>query len=81
MGFTQSDYEKFRTLRITHVAKRFDELIADESNDGLLPEQPFLTAADEALAERAANWIERAVKAAGFPIPGASIAEVDYREP
>lgn len=80
MGFTQADYEKFRILMVTHVAKRFDELIADESNDGLLPEQPFLTAADEALAERAANWIERAVKAAGFPIPGASIAEVDYRD-
>lgn len=79
MAFTGADYEKFRTLRITHVARIFDELIADEANDGLLPEQLFLTAADDALAERHANRIERLTKAAGLPIPAASIAEVDYR--
>lgn len=79
MAFTGADYEKFRTLRITHVARAFDELIADEANDGLLPEQLFLTAADDALAERHANRIERLTKAAGFPIPAASIGEVDYR--
>lgn len=79
MAFTGADYEKFRTLRITHVARAFDELIADENNDGLLPEQLFLTATDDALAERHAHRIERLVKGAGFPIPTATIAEVDYR--
>ena len=46
--FTSIDYEKFRTLRITHVATRFEELIADEANDELTPEQLFLTAIDDA---------------------------------
>lgn len=80
MAFTSADYEKFRTLRITHVAKRFDELVADEANETLLPEQLFITAADDALADRRANRIERLIKAAGLPIPTATIAEIDYRE-
>lgn len=79
MVFTGADYEKFRTLRITHLARAFEELITDEANDGLLPEQLFLTATDEALAKRRATQIERRIKAAGFPIPEATIAEVDYR--
>ena len=53
--FTSIDYEKFRTLRITHVATRFEELIADEANDELTPEQLFLTAIDDALEQRRAN--------------------------
>lgn len=79
MGFTQTDYEKFRTLRITHVARAFDELISDEANEHLLPEQLFLTAADDALAAREANRIERLINTAGFPIPTATIGQVDYR--
>ena len=35
--FTSEDYDKFRALRITHVATRFEELIRDEANDTLTP--------------------------------------------
>jgi len=78
--FTSIDHEKFRALRITHVATRFEELINDESNDELTPEQLFLTAVDDALDIRRANRIEKLIRQAGFPIPTASIAEIDYRE-
>ncbi|MDQ0277123.1 DNA polymerase III delta prime subunit [Arthrobacter silviterrae] len=78
--FTSIDHEKFRALRITHVATRFEELINDESNDELTPEQLFLTAVDDALDMRRANRIEKLIRQAGFPIPTASIAEIDYRE-
>jgi len=33
--FSSADYDKFRALRITHVAARFEELIKDENNDAL----------------------------------------------
>lgn len=36
--FTSGDHEKFRTLRIAHLAVRFAELITDETNDELTPE-------------------------------------------
>lgn len=78
--FTSIDHEKFRALRITHVATRFEELTSDESNDQLTPEQLFLTAVDDALDTRRANRIEKLIRQAGFPIPTASIAEIDYRE-
>lgn len=78
--FTSIDHEKFRALRITHVATRFEELINDEGNDQLTPEQLFLTAVDDALDMRRANKIEKLIRQAGFPIPTASIAEIDYRE-
>ena len=45
--FTSIDHEKFRALRITHVAVRFEALIADEANDNLTPEQLFLTAVED----------------------------------
>lgn len=78
--FTSIDYDKFRALRVTHVATRFEELISDEANDQLTPEQIFLTAVDDALDARRATRIEKLIKAAGFPIPTATIAEIDYRE-
>ncbi len=78
--FSSSDYDKFRALRITHVATRFEELINDEANDTLTPEQLFLTAVDDALDARRANRIERLIRQAGFPIQNASIEELDYRE-
>lgn len=78
--FSSSDYDKFRALRITHVAARFEELINDEANDTLTPEQLFLTAVDDALDLRRANRIERLIRQAGFPILNASIEELDYRE-
>src|SRR5690554_7541140 len=78
--FTSNDQEKFRALRITHVAATFEALIGDESNDDLTPEQLFLTAVDDALEIRRANRVERLIRQAKFPIPHASIAEIDYRK-
>ena len=80
MTFTSIDYDKFRALRVTHVATRLEELIADETNDTLTPEQLFLTAVDDALEQRRAHKIEKLVRQAGFPIPHASVAEIDYRD-
>lgn len=78
--FTDLDQQKFRTLRITHVATRFEELITDEANDELTPEQLFLTAVDDALDQRRAHRIDKLIRAARFPIPQASIAEINYQE-
>lgn len=80
MTFTSIDYDKFRQLRITHVATRFEELIRDEDNDELTPEQVLLTAVDDTLEARRQNKVERLIRQAGFPIPGASVAEIDYRD-
>lgn len=80
MTFTSIDYDKFRALRVTHVATRLEELIQDEANDTLTPEQLFLTAVDDALESRRINKVERLIRQAQFPIPGATIAEVDYRD-
>ncbi|WP_206446539.1 ATP-binding protein [Agrococcus sp. KRD186] len=80
MTFTSIDYDKFRALRVTHVATRLAELIQDETNDELTPEQLFLTAVDDALEQRRAHKVEKLIRQAGFPIPDASIAEIDYRE-
>ena len=78
--FTDTDYDKFRTLRITHVATRFEALLTDEANDELTPEQLFLTAVDDALEQRRANRVATLIREAAFPIPTATIAELDYRE-
>ena len=80
MIFTSVDYDKFRALRVTHVATRFEELVNDEANDHITPEKLFLIAVDDALEARRVNKIEKLIRAAGFPIPGATIAEIDYRE-
>ncbi|TMM28382.1 MAG: AAA family ATPase [Actinobacteria bacterium] len=80
MTFTSVDYDKFRALRVTHVATRLEELINDEANDNLTPEKLFLTAVDDALEARRINKIEKLIRAARFPIPAATISEIDYRE-
>ncbi len=80
MSFTSIDYDKFRALRVTHVATRLEELVADEANDTLTPEQLFMAAVDDALDTRRANKIDKLIKAARFPIPTASVAEIDYRD-
>ena len=72
--FTSIDYDKFRTLRITHVAARLEELISDEANDSLTPEQLFLTAVDDALEQRRAGR----VRSAGHP-PNARRNPVAHR--
>ena len=78
--FTSADYEKFRELRVTHLATRFAELISDDANDDLTPEQLFLTATDDALELRRENRVTALIKKARFPLPHASVAEIDYRE-
>ena len=78
--FTSIDYDKFRSLRVTHVATRLEELIQDEANDTLTPEQLFLTAVDDALESRRINKVDKLIRQAAFPIPGATVAEVDYRD-
>lgn len=78
--FTSIDYDKFRALRVTHVATRLEELIQDEGNDTLTPEQLFLTAVDDALESRRVHKVDKLIRQAAFPIPGATVAEVDYRD-
>ena len=80
MTFTSIDYEKFRALRVTHVATRLEELIADEVNDTLTPEQLFLTAVDDALDARRANRVDKLIRAARFPIPNACVAEIAFED-
>lgn len=46
MKFSSEDTEKYRSLKITNFATNFGELIADEANDHLTPEQLFQAAAD-----------------------------------
>lgn len=78
--FTDVDHEMFRELRVTHIATRFEELIQDEANDDLTPEQLFLTAAADALELRRQHRVSGLIKKAAFPLPGASVAEIDYRD-
>lgn len=78
--FTIEDHEKFRELRVAHLAARFEDLIADEANDDLTPEQLFLTAAADALELRREHRVSALIKKAGFPLPTASVAEIDFRE-
>lgn len=80
MIFSSEDHEKHRILRITNFATNFGELIADEANDHLTPEQLFQTAVDLTLDQRRENKIAGFIKKAKFPHPTASIAEIDYRE-
>lgn len=78
MGFTSEDHEKFKELRLTPLAEKFEELIADESHDHQLPEEVFMAAVDHALDARRSNKVDRLIKQAKFPLPSASIAEIHY---
>jgi DNA replication protein DnaC len=80
MAFTLEEHAMFRTLRVTHIAKQVEAIIANDANDDLTPAQVFLTACEDAMDLRKANRINGAVKAAGFPFPMAAIAEIDYQE-
>ena len=64
MTFTDIDYDKCRALRVTRVAARLEQLIGDEANDELTPEQLFLTAVDDALEHRRATACARHGRAA-----------------
>jgi hypothetical protein len=78
--FTSIDYDKFRALRVTHVATRLEELIGHETNDTLTPEQLSLTAVDDPLEQRRHSRVEKLIRQAKFPIPHGSVAEIDYRD-
>ena len=78
--FTSTDYDKFRALRVTHVAVHFEQLLTDEANDGLTPEQLFLTAIDDALEQRRANRVDKLIRGVRFPIPDATVAEIAFEE-
>ena len=68
--FTSIDYDKFRALRVTHVATRLEELIQDEGNDTLTPEQLFLTAVDDALESRRIKQSRQTHPPGCIPDPG-----------
>ncbi len=78
MTFTSIDYDKFRALRVTHVATRLEELIQDEANDTLTPEQLFLTAVDDALEEGLEQQVGAGLFVRELLGPGVAVgAEVD----
>lgn len=58
----------------------FEDLITDEANDELTPEQLFLTATADALELRREHRVNAMIKKAGFPLPTASVAEINYWE-
>jgi hypothetical protein len=68
--FTSIDYDKFRSPGVTHVAARLEELIQDETNDTLTPEQLFLTAVDDALESRRINKVDKTDPPGRLPDPG-----------
>lgn len=71
--FTSIGHEEFRALRIAHLAVRFEELITDEADDEL-------TAVDDVLEQRRIHQTDKLIRAARFPIPQASVAEILYQE-
>ncbi|MDO2932970.1 ATP-binding protein [Paeniglutamicibacter sulfureus] len=76
--FSPEAHEKFKALRITRLASKFEELANDEANHRLTAEELFHEAADDMLTERRSESIAKRSRQAGFPIPGASLAEIDY---
>ena len=72
------DQEKIKDLRLTVFAEKFLELVNDEANDKLLPEEVFMQAVNHTLDTRRSNKIDKLIKQARFPLPGASIAELQY---
>lgn len=78
MRFTSEDHEKFKELRLTPLAEKFQELVNYEAHDHQLSEDVFMAAGNHALDARRSNKIERLIKQAKFPLPSASIAEIHY---
>lgn len=72
------DHRKIKDLRLTIFAEKFLELVNDEANDKLLPEQVFMQAVNHSLDARRSNKVDKLIKQARFPLPGASIAELHY---
>ena len=55
-------------LRVTQVATRLEELIQDEANDSLTPEQLFLIAVDDALESRRVGRVDKLIRQTALPI-------------
>lgn len=72
------DHQKIKDLRLTVFAQKFFELINDETNDQLLPEEVFMHAVDHTLGIRQSQKISKLIKQAQFPLPSATIAELHY---
>lgn len=67
---------KLRALRLSTFADVYFELLNDEAYEDSLPEDIFFLAVDQALESRRQRQIEKAIAAAGFAYPHASLAEV-----
>lgn len=76
--FSPEAHEKFKTLRLTRLATKFEELVNDEANNRLTAEELFSAAAEDILAERRSENISKRSRQAKFPIPSASLAEIEY---
>lgn len=74
--FSDDHYQQLRDLRITQMAKHFETLITDETNDHLAPEEISLEAVDQALLTLQTNRINTLIRKAGFPLPEASIEQI-----
>lgn len=75
---SSEDHQKIKELRLTVFADRFLELVNDEVNDKMLPEEVFMQAVNHALDTRRSTKVDKLIKQAQFPLPGASIAELHY---
>ena len=72
------DHQKIKDLRMTVFADKFLELLNDDTNDKLLPEEVFMQAVNHSLDNRRSQKIDKLIKQARFPLPEASIAELHY---
>jgi DNA replication protein DnaC len=72
------DHPKIKDLRLTLSAEKFLELADDEANDTLLPGEVIMQAVGHALDARRSNKVDKLIKQARFPLPGAWIAELHY---
>ena len=75
---SSEDHQKIKELRLTVFAEKFFELVQDEANDKLLPEEVFMAVVEHSLDARRSNRVDRLIKQARFPLPQASIAEMHY---
>lgn len=75
---SSEDHRKIKDLRLTVFAQKFFELTSSEDKSELLPEQVFMEAVEHTLMTRRSAKIDKLIKQARFPLPMASIAELEY---
>ncbi|AKE39963.1 DNA replication protein [Corynebacterium camporealensis] len=76
IDITDAHRAKLRTLRLSTFADIYFELLNDEAYEDRLPEEIFFAAVDQALEARRQRLVDKAIAAAGFTYPQASIAEI-----